>query len=192
MIWFKRFIIILTVGVVLCAFSFSCFAEVYESNFPSYCNNSGGAWAEVATQQGRATVVVGRDYISDVFSFYGSEGYNILNSTSNTVNGYIYFQRATSYYTNPTVLQCRFSAMNTLEVYEPYQTSNYGGSYTSYRWTSLSTTQIYNTNIGFVDYASDRQNNDFIYSLPEKLQIIIILLIVCILFYFLLGRSWRA
>ena len=192
MIKIKRILVFVMIGVILYAFTFGCSAEVYKSDFPSYCFNSGGAWAEVATQQGRATIVVGRDHISDVFSFYGSQGYNILNSTSSTINGYIYFQRPTSYYTNPSILQCRFSGSGTLEVYEPYQSSSYSGIYTSYRWTSLSTSQIYNTNIGFIDYASDRQNNDYIYSVSEKLQIIIILLIICILFYFLLGRSWRA
>lgn len=185
----KLFKIFICCLVILNVFILSCFAETYSSDVPSYCVNSGGAWAEVDTQQGSAVFVVARNYISDVFSFYGRSGYNIMNCTSETVSGTIYFKNNTNYYGNPKELQCRFTAMGTLEVYEPYL-SNY--NYVNYRWTSLPTTKILNTNIGFVDNIGDRQNNDFIYSLSEKMQIIVICLLIAILLYFLLGRSWHA
>lgn len=178
--------------MVVCTFVFvlPCSAQVYTSNLPSYCPNSGSAFAEVNTSQGRACICVGCNYISNVFSFYGSSGYNVMNCTSNTINGRIYFKNKTSYYQNPTNLQCRFLDNGTLEIYEPYQ-----GSYNnvSYRWTSLPTNEVFNTNIAFVDNStSDRQNNDFIYLRSEKLQIIVICLLIAILLYYLLGKAWRA
>lgn len=187
MLKFSKIFVVLV--VILNVLVFSCSAQVYTKDVPSYCINSGGAWAEVVTQQGNAVFVVGRNYIYDTFSYLGRTGYNVLNSTSNNISGVIYFKNNTSYFGNPRELQCRFNGMSTLEVYEPYQT-NYGG--TSYRWTSLPTSQVLNTNIGFIDNISDRYNNSSLYSRPEKLQIIIICLVIALVLYFLLGRSWRA
>lgn len=165
-----------------------CSAEVYQSDFPSYCPINGGAWAEVTTSQGDACIVVQRNYISDIFSFYGNQGYNILNTSNSTVSGYIYFKNATNYYTNPTYLQCRFQSFGTLEIYVPYS-SNYG---TRYEWQSLNTDKVLNTNIAFDDSSSDRQNNSYVYTVSEKLQIILVCLVISLLLYFILGRSWRA
>lgn len=183
---FRSIMIMVVLIVVLC--TSVCSAAVYQSDFPSYCPINGGAWAEITTPQGTATFIVPRDYISSVFGFYGASGNNIINTTNATINGMIYFQNATTYYTNPYSLQCRFTSLNTLEVYVPYS-SSYG---TRYEWQSLETWEILNTNIGFLDSSGDRQNNAYIYTVSEKLQMIIVCLLIAVLLYYLLGRAWRA
>lgn len=178
----------LTIAIFL-LFSVSVFAEVYTSDYPSYVPVSGGAWVEVQTSQGRVCIVFPKNYQFDTFSFTGSSGYNITNNISSTVSGYIYKDGSFSYYGSPSQLQCRFTAMDTLQVYEPYQ-STYGG--TSYRWTYLNTSAIYNTNIAFMDDKADRQNNDYIYTFNEKLLIIIVCAVVFSVLFNILRRAWRA
>ena len=160
----KKFVKIISVSVVmiiaLC--SVTCLAAVYGTSFPSY--------------------------ISDIFGFNGSAGYDILNVSNSTVNGRIYFKNATGFYGSPSSLDCRFQSFGTLEISVPYQT-NYG---TRYEWQQLSVTEIKNTNINFADSFADRQNNAFIYSLAEKQNIIIICLLIGLILYFILGRAWNA
>lgn len=173
-------LVVLSVGVC---------AEVYDSTFPEYCPVSGGAWAEVQTSQGRAVVVVARNYIDNTFGFKGN-GYSVANCTSSTVSGYIYFQSPTSYYGRPDTLQCRFSAMSGLSVYEPYE-NKYGE--TSYRWTNLPTSAIYATNIALQDETDlGRQNNDYIYTVTDKLLILLVVVFSLGLVFKVLSRGWAA
>ena len=134
-----------------------CSAETYTDNFPSWCPISGGAYFEVETSQGVACVVVPRSYRFDYFGFTSAETYNVANISNTTVSGNIYFKNQTSYYGNPTSLQCRFTSFGTLSISVPYQ-SNYGG--TSYQWQDLSINKILNTNVALADEAGDRQKND--------------------------------
>lgn len=166
-----------------------CSAESYTENYPKWCPVSGGAWFEVDTAQGKACVVVPLNSRFDVFGFSGTTGYNVCNITNSTVSGNIYFQSATSYYGEPTALQCRFQSYGTLQLYVPYQ-NNYGG--TSYQWQNLDVTDIHNTNVALSDEAADRQNNAYVFTTTEKLLMFVCVLLIGILLYYILGRSWRA
>lgn len=166
-----------------------CSAENYTDDFPSWCPISGGAYFEVETAQGTACVVVPRSYRFDYFGFTSSETYNIVNISNSTVSGNIYFKNASSYYGNPTSLQCRFTSFGTLNVYVPYQ-NNYGG--TSYQWQDLGITKIHNTNVALADEVGDRHNNAYIFTTEEKVLIFIAVVLIAILLNYILRRSWRA
>lgn len=166
-----------------------CSAESYSDDFPNWCPVSGGAYFEVETSQGRACVVVPRNYRFDCFGFQSSSGYNVANITNSTVSGYIYFKDSTSYYGNPTSLQCRFGSFGTLNVYVPYQ-STYGG--TSYQWQSLDITSILNTNVALSDEVGERYNSAYVYTTVEKILVFIAVLLVGILLFYILRRSWCA
>lgn len=179
----------LLVGVIVSVCAFSVSAEAYSMVFPAYVPVSGGAWCEVATSQGRLCVVVPVDYRTGHFGFSG-DGYNVTNVTDATISGTAYAQTNFSYYGNPTSLQCRFTRMNTLEVYEPYRNTS---GYTSYRWTSLPTSAIYNTNMGFIDDTGlGRQNDNFLYEPSQKLLILNFVAIAFIAFFLILRRMWSA
>lgn len=185
----KKLIKVIISGVIISALCFiPCSAAVYGTSFPSYCPVNGGAWAEIDTSQGDSCIVFRRNCISDIFGFNGSTGSDIVNVSPSVVNGRIYFKNSTGFYGSPSSLDCRFQSFGTLEISVPYQ-SNYG---TRYEWQQLSVTDIKNTNINFADSFGDRQNNAFIYTLPEKQNIIIICLLIGLLLYFILGRSWHA
>lgn len=79
--------------------------------------------------------------------------------------------------------------MGTLEVYEPYQ-STYGS--TSYRWTSLPTSEIFNTNIAFVDDKADRRNDVYRYDTTQKVLILIFCLLGLLAVGKVVRRAWRA
>jgi hypothetical protein len=76
-----------------------------------------------------------------------------------------------------------------MEVYVPYQ-SSYGS--TSFSWEALDVTQIYNTNIGFMDARGERQNNEYLYSTTDRLLIIVAVLVGGVLLYHLCRRGWQA
>lgn len=166
-----------------------CSAQVYTEDYPLWCPASGASWMEVNTSQGKACVVVPYTFRFDTFGFYGSSGYVPCNLTNSTLNGYIYFNNASSYFGNPTELQCRFSSFGTLQVYEPYQ-NNYNG--TSYRWSDLGVSSVLNTNIGFMDEAGDRQNDAYVYSTTEKLLILVFIAQLGLILLFVLRSAWRA
>lgn len=182
----KKIIIMAVCACVI--FVIPCSAQSYGQDFPSYCPTNGGSWAEVVTQKGNACVVFRRNTISDVFGFDGNTGYSVVNISDSTVTGYIYFEKNTDYYGNPTKLQCRFQSFGTLEVNVPYS-STYG---TRYEWQSLNIDSILNTNINFSDSSGTRYNDFYLYSFPEKLEIIIIVLLIGLILYFILTRCWYA
>ena len=167
----KKVLLLLVLGVTLIV---PVSAQRYDSSFPEYVPVSGGAWLEAQTSQGRVAVVVPVDYLTDTFGYSG-DGYEVVNITASTVSGTIYAQSSFSYYGNPTSLQCRFARMGTLEVYEPYQ-SSYGS--TSYRWTELPTSAVYNTNMDFQDDKLDRQNDAYRYDTSEKIGILLFISVV--------------
>ena len=181
----KKLIMVMVMGVLM---SVGVCAESYHTDYPEYVPISGGAWCEVDTAQVRACIVLAGNYMLDTFGFAGS-GYNICNVTASTVSGTIYFETATSYYGRPTSLQCRFTRTSTMEVYVPYQ-SSYGS--TSFSWEALDVTQIYNTNIGFMDARGERQNNEYLYSTTDRLLIIVAVLVGGVLLYHLCRRGWQA
>lgn len=181
----KRFVVALLMGVI---FIVPVSAQSYDKSFPSYVPASGGAWAEVATSQGRVTVVFPLDFRVGFIGFLG-DGYSIANVTNSTISGTIYHQTQFGYYGYPDNLQCRLSRMGTLEVYEPYQ-STYGS--TSYRWTSLPTSEIFNTNIAFVDDKADRRNDVYRYDTTQKVLILIFCLLGLLAVGKVVRRAWRA
>ena len=181
----KRFVVALLMGVI---FIVPVSAQSYDKSFPSYVPASGGAWAEVATSQGRVTVVFPLDFRVGFIGFLG-DGYSIANVTNSTISGTIYHQTQFGYYGYPDNLQCRLSRMGTLEVYEPYQ-STYGS--TSYRWTSLPTSEIFSTNIAFVDDKADRRNDVYRYDTTQKVLILIFCLLGLLAVGKVVRRAWRA
>lgn len=181
----KRFVVALLMGVI---FIVPVSAQSYDKSFPPYVPASGGAWAEVATSQGRVTVVFPLDFRVGFIGFLG-DGYSIANVTNSTISGTIYHQTQFGYYGYPDNLQCRLSRMGTLEVYEPYQ-STYGS--TSYRWTSLPTSEIFNTNIAFVDDKADRRNDVYRYDTTQKVLILIFCLLGLLAVGKVVRRAWRA
>lgn len=176
---------------VMCSVLFFtvCSAQVYTEVYPDWCPSSGAAWMELNTAQGKACVVVPNTFRFNTFGFNGSSGYEPLNLTNSTVSGYIYFNNPSSYYGNPSELQCRFSSFGTLQVYEPYQ-NNYSGI--SYRWTDLGVNSILNTNVGLMDEAGDRQNDAYVYSTTEKLLILVFIAQLGLILLFVLRSAWRA
>jgi len=178
-------IITLVLGVLS---SVSVFAKVYDETFPAYVNISGGAWIEVQTSQGRITVIVPSNYIHNTFGFSGN-GNNVANLTNAVVSGNVFHSGYFSYYGSPRTLQCRFTSMGTLEVYEPY----YQSGYTYQRWTSLPITQIYATNIALEDTTNlDRQNNRHLYTTTERIMMFISILGVGLILITCLRSAWKA
>ena len=164
----------------------TAFAQSYDTTYPDYVPVSGGAWMEVETAQGTACVVLPADFVEDTFGFSGS-GYNVVNLTNSTVTGNIYSKGTFNFYQNPNALQCRFSRFGTLEVYEPYAT-NYG---TNYRWTGFPIRSIKATNIGFSDSSGDRQNDMYLYSLTDKLLILIFVALLIFSLFKFVGGVYR-
>jgi len=162
-------VLILMIGVIPVA---KVCAQTYADDFPAYVTITGSAWLEVQTPQGRTCIVVPVGYIRDTFGFSGQIGYNVANTTTATVSGDIYHATQFTYYGNPSVIQCRFTRMNTLEVNEPYWT----GVTTAYRWISLPVTAIHGTNIALMDDAGDRQNDFYRYSQDQQISIIILVM----------------
>ena len=183
----KKILILIMVVCLGVSCSTVCSAEIYQQDFPTYCQVSGGAWAEVNTSQGVGCLVMVGSYRRDIFGFASRTGYNVINLTNTTISGYIYFRNSTSYYGNPREMQFRFTSFGTLEVYEPHY--NYG---TSYRWTSLPITKINNTNIAFTDEVADRQNDSYVYSMTEILLIAVVCLLIGQILYFIFVRAWHA
>lgn len=178
-------ILILTMVVM---FSVPVFAQDYSTDFPEYVPIAGGAWCQVDTPQGEITILVPADYIFDTFSFSG-DGYNIANATNATVTGMAYAKSNFSYYGSPRQLQCRFQSMGTLQVYEPYE-NNYGN--TSYRWTDLDIEEIKATSINFTDARGDRQNDNYRYSVAEKIGICIFVAVMILVLMKLFKKGWKA
>ncbi len=184
----KKFLLLIVMGVVAGAV-FMVSAKTYGETFPSYVPVSGGAWAEVDTSQGLVCFIVPLDFRVDCFGFSGS-GNEIANLTNSTVSGTAYSSGSFGYYGRPSSVQCRFNRMGTLEVYAPYQ-NNYSG--TSYQWEPLSVTAILNTNIALIDDTdSDRQNDALLYTISEKLQILVFCSVVLLGVYLILRRVWKA
>lgn len=183
----KKFMFMVVILVVtLCG---TVCAEVYGSTMPEYVTISGGAWAQVDTSQGDTVFIVANNYRLNTFGFEG-DGYNVINVSSSTVNGYVFFAEPSSYYGNPTQLQARFTALSGLEVYEPYS-NNYGG--TSYRWIDLPTTSVKATNIGLQDTRDlDRQNDDTVFTTTDKVLIAILAVVIFFIVYKLFRRGWNA
>lgn len=185
---------IIKVGVIVVAIlslcCTVCSAEVYKQDIPSFCPIQGGAWCDIETVEGRACFVVPDTYRFGVFGFQGLSGYNVANVTNSTVSGYIYFESPTSWYTNPQQLQCRFSSFGTLQVYAPYYNSSY--SSTRYQWETLEIQSISNTNIALMDETGDRQNNQYLYTITEKLLMFVCCLLIGLILLFVLRSAWHA
>lgn len=182
----KRVLMIMLIGVMMIV---PVSAQEYSAGFPSYVPISGGAFCTVETVEGEATMVFPRDFMCNTFGFRGP-GYEIVNVTNSTVSGDLYSVGHFSYYGNPTVVQCRLSRMNTLEVYAPYD-SSYGS--VRYQWEPLSITEIKATNMNFIDNTGqDRQNDYYRYDQTDKI-LILCFCAVCLLGLLMVGRMmWSA
>lgn len=185
----KKFLCLIIALVVISIGNVTVFAQSYEQNFPSYVPVSGGAWVEIDTPEGVATIVVPIDYLIGSLGFTGT-GYQLTSVINSTINGTIYHSTHFDYYGEPEELQCRFERMSGLEVYVPYRST---GGYTSYRWEPLSNTTIENTNIDFVDDAGlDRQNDYYRYTTDQKLLILVFVSVVLIGLFMIFRRMWSA
>ena len=179
--------LIVFLGVILFAV-IPVSAQSYSMEYPAYLPISGGAWCEANTSEGLVAFVVPLDYLSGYFGFSGS-GYNVANVTSVTISGTLFSSGTFSYYGNPNSVQCRFTRMNTMEVYVPYRNS-YGS--TSYQWEQLDITTITASNIAFVDDALDRQNDLYRYDTTQKILILIFVLLGLLGFFKVAKRMWSA
>ena len=178
----SRILLCVCLGLCLC---FSVSAVSYNDDFPSYVGISGGAFLGCTTEQGLSTIVVPIDYQYGTFGFKGDES-NVMNLTSDTVTGMIYYSSPSSFYGSPTELQCRFTGFGTLEVYEPYA-SSYGG--VRYQWTAQTVQDLTATNCQLIDYHGGRQNDAEAYD--QHTMILIVVVVVLALLAFIIWKRGR-
>lgn len=128
---------------ISCSIPFTVFAEEYGNTYPSYIQQSGGAYIEVQSTLGRGSFIFQSEFKNGYFGFYGS-GYNICNLSKNSLNGSFIT-------TNGKAYDIRFTSFNTAQYY-------YRDSYYS-EWRDLTTSQIYNTNVELIDDKLQTRNN---------------------------------
>ncbi|MCH5320866.1 MAG: hypothetical protein J1E36_03840 [Eubacterium sp.] len=162
---------------LICALSIpiTVFAAEYGTEYPKYLNYSGGAYCEVQSSLGRGAFVVQDTYKTDYFGFVGT-GYSLCNLSNTTITGRFVLQ-------NGTVYQFRFSAFNTPEYY-------YESGLTR-EWRAVTITQIYNTNIEFIDNTElERDNNIDIFNNDSYKYVVVCLIILINLFLFLFTLAY--
>lgn len=129
--------------VISCSIPFTVFAEEYGNTYPSYIQQSGGAYIEVQSTLGRGSFIFQSEFKNGYFGFYGS-GYNICNLSKSSISGSFYTENGRAY-------DIRFTSFNTPEYY-------YRDGY-NYEWRTLDTSKIYNTNVEFIDEKLQTRNN---------------------------------
>ena len=159
-------------------------AASYGDELPAYVGISGGAFFDCKTDQGLSTIVFPIDYQYGTFGFQG-DGQNVMNLTSSTVSGMIYYSSPSTFYGEPTELQCRMTAFGTLEVYEPYLYNNG----IRYQWTDQTVQEITATNCQLIDYHGDRQNDGEVYD--QHTMILIVVVVVLALLVFIVWKRGR-
>lgn len=183
---FKKLLATLLLGVMLCV---PVVAETYDTHFPQYVPIAGGAWIQVYSKDlDEFTVLVPADFIHDTFSFSGS-GYNIANASSETISGMAYAKDTFKYYGSPQKVRCRFQSMGTLQLYEPYLDNNE----VKYRWVNVNIENIIATSVNLMDASSlGRQNDNYRYSVSEKIGICIFVAVVALVLLKVFKKGWRS
>lgn len=173
----KKFIVFLMSFVIALSVPSLVFAEEYGAEFPSYVPYSGGAYIEVQSSLGRGSFVFPSEYKESTFGFSGS-GYNLCNLSKSTVSGYFITSSGAEY-------SCRFSSFSTAQYY--YSSDTFS------RWTDLTVSGIYNTNVSFIDDKAERSNILDLFSYDiYKYAVVSLLLILLICVIILVWRSHGA
>lgn len=129
--------------IISCSVPCTVFAEEYGNTYPSYIQQSGGAYIEVQSTLGRGAFIFQSEFKNGYFGFYGS-GYNICNLSKSSISGSFITENGRAY-------DIRFTSFNTPEYY-------YRDGY-NYEWRTLDTSKIYNTNVEFIDDKLETRNN---------------------------------
>ena len=129
--------------IISCSVPCTVFAEEYGNTYPSYIQQSGGAYIEVQSTLGRGSFIFQSEFKNGYFGFYGS-GYNICNLSKSSISGSFITENGRAY-------DIRFTSFNTPEYY-------YRDGY-NYEWRTLDTSKIYNTNVEFIDDKLETRNN---------------------------------
>lgn len=159
----KKCLLFLLTLIICCSFAFPVLAATYGNDFPSYVPVSGGAYIEVESSVGTATLVFPSQYQNGYFGFAGRSGSNVCNIYGGTISGYLYTASGQTY-------SVRSSYGNLIE----WRSNSY-----PYDYTDLNITSIKNTNISLIDLSGDRENTVLDFS---PFQIIV----VCLLLFLLL------
>ena len=140
-------------------------AAEYGREYPNYVNYSGGAYIEVQCALGRGSAIFQDTYKSGYLGFYGG-GCNICNLSKTTISGYFITSAGKEY-------DCRINSFNVIQYY--YESG------TTREWRSLSPTQIYNTNVEFIDETSKERNNklDIFDGDPFKYTLVGLIFVAC-------------
>lgn len=142
---------------------FPVYAEEYGSQYPDYVNQSGACFIECNTNLGKGSIVFAKNYQENTIGFYGS-GHNIMNITSGSVSGYLVLENGNTY-------NVRAQGFSTFQYYDG---SNWGNYY------DLTTSQITNTNVQFVDDQKDRANTIYEFSNFEIMLLSLIFLFIIV------------
>ena len=160
------------IGLFIALSVFPVYAAEYGATYPDYVKQSSACFVECDTSLGKGALVFPVNYKKDCIGFYGKSGTDLMNCTSNTISGQFVL-------TNGTTYSVRAQGFGKFQ----YHTQD--GYYNNY--TDLNISQIYNTNVQFMDEQSDRGNVIFDFSLYEKFIttsiVCLILIIVAFLFY---------
>lgn len=139
---------IVSVFILLILSTVPSFAYTYTNEYPFYLPYVGAKYVEVESSTlGRCSLVLSAS-VPDNYISIGLNNSHLYNNTSSTLYGTVRTRNGSDY-------SVRFSAFSTPEYY-------ISGGYNP-TFTPLNITEIYNTNIKFVDYSdSDKQNDTFI------------------------------
>ena len=166
--------------VFLILFSTSSLAYSYTNDYPVYLPYVGAKYVEIQSSSlGKCTIVLSAS-VPDSYISIGISNNNLYNNTSSTLYGMVRTVNGTDY-------SVRFSAFSTPEYYT-------AGSYNP-TYSPINCTQIYNTNIKFVDYNdTNKQNDTFIFTdNVERLHVVLAFadtfILVLFFFFFVLRRS---
>lgn len=151
---------------------FPVYAEEYGHQYPDYLNQSGACFIECNTNLGKGSIVFAKNYQENTIGFYGS-GYNIMNISSNTISGYLVLENGNTY-------NVRAQGFSTFQYYDG---ANWGNYY------DLTTSQITNTNVQFVDEMNNRGNKIYNFSNFEILLLSLLFIFIALnivsLFFFM-------
>lgn len=138
----KYFILcVVLIGLFIALFAFPACSMDYGKAYPSYLTQSGGSFIECQTNLGRGTIILPITYKSDYFGFSGTS-YNVMNLTSSSLSGYFITSSGSQY-----------------SIYfNPFSTCQYRQDNNYYNYADLTISQIFNTNVQFIDYSGTRQN----------------------------------
>lgn len=139
----NKILVFVSVLIISCSIPCTVFAEEYGNTFPSYIQQSGGAYIEVQSSIGRGSFIFQSEFKNGYFGFYGS-GYNLCNLSKSIISGSFITENGRAY-------DIRFTSFNTAEYY-------YRDGY-NYEWRTLDTSKIYNTNVEFIDDKLETRNN---------------------------------